>query len=164
MGVPRNFSSPWGWMRFAAGEAWNLPSEGQSGRRGWCSGTNTFKLGARALTCMDRHARHTSRLNHHRHHDNTQHTTHNSPRSTTTHKKHDTEKQDADRHRHRETRHRQTETDRDGQTNRRTDGRKTNSKKCKNIRKRLRTQLSDTSSEKRSVCQGMNRLKLWFST
>ena len=29
MGVPRShFSSPWGWMRFAPGDAWNLPSKG----------------------------------------------------------------------------------------------------------------------------------------
>ena len=43
------FSSPWGWVRFALGDAWNLPSEGrgvgffpagESSRRGWCAGTS----------------------------------------------------------------------------------------------------------------------------
>ena len=37
VGEPRNFlSSTWGWVRFAPGDAWNVPSEGTGGgRSGW---------------------------------------------------------------------------------------------------------------------------------
>ena len=49
----QSFSSPWGWVNFCTGEAWNLPSEGtglggfpagQSSRRDQCNGTGPFKL------------------------------------------------------------------------------------------------------------------------
>ena len=37
VGVPRNlFSSPWGWVIFCTGDAWNLPSEG--------TGVGVFRL------------------------------------------------------------------------------------------------------------------------
>ena len=51
MRASQSFSSTWGWVRFAPGDAWNLPSEGtgvgllpagQSGRRGQCAGTGPF--------------------------------------------------------------------------------------------------------------------------
>ena len=60
-------SSPWAWMRFALGTPGTCLRRfcpaGQSNQSGWGAGTDPFSSGARALICMDRHARDSSCLN-----------------------------------------------------------------------------------------------------
>ena len=73
VGVPRNLFPrlevcSWGSLEAAFGGNTHRVPAGQSIRRGWCTGTSTLKLVARALSCMVRHTWHTSCLNHHHHH------------------------------------------------------------------------------------------------
>ena len=70
------FSLAWAWMRFAPGDAWNLPSEGtgvvffpagQSSRRGWCTGTSPFLIQC-MHACVSTETRSLFHSPHHHHH------------------------------------------------------------------------------------------------